>query len=55
LLVDRHIPYRVIPDWKLTPAGLAGFKTIYLPMLNASMTPRRRRCWLGFEKVATWY
>ena len=31
LLVDRHIPYRVIPDWKLTPAGLAGFRTIYLP------------------------
>ncbi len=31
MMVDRHLSYRVLPDWKLTATELRSFKTIYLP------------------------
>ncbi len=30
-LIDGHVPYRVVTDWKLSASALAGFKTFIVP------------------------
>ena len=56
-MVDAHIPYRAVADWKLTAVGLSGLRTLVLPhvecMEDDALAALRRYVTGGGHIVAT--